>query len=121
GARGGGPVAADQRGSPTRRGRSNGEREYKKAAVPPEPPPLAVWRVGLFGGLDPRRLLALGPLHDLELDFLSFFQGLEAVHLDRREMREEVFAAFIGRDEAEAFCIVEPLDGTGCHNRAIRL
>src|SRR5690606_5283883 len=72
-------------------------------------------------GLDPGRLLALRALDDLELDFLPFFQGLEAVHLDGREMGEKILAPLVRRDEAEAFSIVEPLDGTGCHNRAIRL
>jgi hypothetical protein len=30
-------------------------------------------------------------------------------------MREEIFAAAIGSDESETFCIIEPLDCTGCH------
>jgi hypothetical protein len=30
-------------------------------------------------------------------------------------MREQVFAALGGGDEAEALGVVEPLDGTGCH------
>jgi hypothetical protein len=30
-------------------------------------------------------------------------------------MREQVFAAFAGGDEAVALGVVEPLHGTGCH------
>jgi hypothetical protein len=30
-------------------------------------------------------------------------------------MREQIFAAVIGRNEPEALCIVEPFDCTGCH------
>jgi hypothetical protein len=30
-------------------------------------------------------------------------------------MREQVFAAFRRGDEAEAFGVVEPFNGTGCH------
>jgi hypothetical protein len=31
-------------------------------------------------------------------------------------VREEIFAAAIGSDEAKALSVVEPLDGTGFHN-----
>src|ERR1700694_3684802 len=65
--------------------------------------------------LDVRRLQALRPFLHLELDLLAFLQRLEAVHLDRGVMREQIFAAFSRGDEAEAFRVVEPLDGTGCH------
>jgi hypothetical protein len=47
-----------------------------------------------------------------EGNLLAFFQALEAVALDGAEVYEEVFARLRG-DEAEAFFIVEPLDGTG--------
>ena len=48
------------------------------------------------GGLDVRRLLALGAGRHFERDLLAFGQRLEAVHVDRAEVREQVFAAFIG-------------------------
>jgi hypothetical protein len=65
--------------------------------------------------LDVRRLQALRAALDLELDFLAFLERLEAAHLDRGVMREQIFAAFGRGDEAEAFGVVEPLDGAGCH------
>ena len=42
-------------------------------------------------------------------------QGLETVHVDRREMRKEVFAAIIRRNETETLGIIEPLNSTDCH------
>lgn len=67
------------------------------------------------GGLDVRCLLALRSLYDLEADFLTFLERLESVHLDGREMCKQILAAFIGRDESEAFRVVEPFDRTSCH------
>jgi hypothetical protein len=46
---------------------------------------------------------------------LAFFQGFEAVHIDCGEVREQVFATIVRGDEAEAFSVIEPLDGTSCH------
>jgi hypothetical protein len=66
-------------------------------------------------GLDVRCLLALRSLYDLEADFLTFLERLESVHLDGREMCKQILAAFIGRDESEAFRVVEPFDRTSCH------
>src|SRR4051812_41560018 len=65
--------------------------------------------------LDVRRRRALGSLRHVERNLLRFLQRLVARHLDRAVVREEVLAAIIGRDEAEALGIVEPLDCTGCH------
>src|SRR3954469_8760244 len=42
-------------------------------------------------------------------------ERLEAAALDRGVVDEEVLAALIGRDEAEALVVVEPLDGSCCH------
>jgi hypothetical protein len=47
-----------------------------------------------------------------ERDRLAFFQALEAVSLDGFEVYEQVVTGLWG-DEAEAFFIVEPLNGTG--------
>jgi len=47
-----------------------------------------------------------------EGDLLAFFQALEAVTLDGTEVNEEVVTG-LRSDEAEAFFIVEPLNGTG--------
>jgi hypothetical protein len=45
-----------------------------------------------------------------ERDLLAFFQALETVALDGAEVYEQVVTGLRG-DEAEAFLIVEPLDG----------
>lgn len=44
---------------------------------------------------------ALGTLRDVETDFLALFQSLETTHGDGGEMREQVFTAVVGRNEAE--------------------
>ena len=46
-------------------------------------------------GLDVRGLLAFGSLGDLERNLLAFLERLETAHLDRREMREQIFAAVV--------------------------
>jgi hypothetical protein len=51
-------------------------------------------------------------LDHIEGDFLTFFQGFKAVHIDSGEMREQILAAIIGRNETETLCIVKPLYGT---------
>jgi hypothetical protein len=47
-----------------------------------------------------------------ERNLLAFFQALEAVSLDGFEVYEQVVTG-LWSDEAEAFLIVEPLNGTG--------
>src|SRR6185369_2612607 len=64
---------------------------------------------------DLHRLLALGAILHFEFDLLVLLQGLEARALDFGEVGEEVLAAAIRFDEAEAFGVVEPLHGTGGH------
>src|SRR5262245_26954365 len=66
-------------------------------------------------GLDVGGLLALGALGDFERHLLTFLEGLEAAHLDCREVREQIFAAIVRGDEPVAFGIIEPLHRTGCH------
>lgn len=65
--------------------------------------------------LDGRRLLALGAHLDLETHLLTFLQGLEALGLNFREVREQIVAAIVRSDEAETLCVIEPLNGTSCH------
>lgn len=74
-------------------------------------------RTALLSGsrLDVRSLLALRALNDLELHLLTFLEGLETVHLDRREVSEQIFATLIRRDETKTLGIVKPFDRTGCH------
>src|SRR5437867_13208452 len=63
-----------------------------------------------------RRRAFLG-LHDFELHALAFGQRLEPFTPHRGVMHEAVLAAVLGRDEAEAPGLVQPLHGTGdaCH------
>ena len=65
--------------------------------------PISGWRLD-FGGL-----LAFGALGHFEADLLALFEGFETVHLDCGEMREQILAAIVGRDEAVALRVVEPL------------
>jgi hypothetical protein len=66
-------------------------------------------------------LLAFGALRDFELDLLTFFEGLEAVHLDCGKVGEQIFTAVIRSDKSEAFGVVEPLDGTCCHKSVFQI
>src|SRR5690606_31978083 len=64
---------------------------------------------------DVLRRVALLPLDDVERHTLSLSKRLEPLHLDRGVVDEAVLRAVLGRDEAEALGIVEPLhcaDGT---------
>lgn len=70
-----------------------------------------------LGRLDIGSLFAFWTLRDFKLNFLTFFKGFEAIHLNRGKMREQIFTAIIWSDEAEAFGVVEPLDSTCCHKR----
>src|SRR5690606_19574154 len=48
-------------------------------------------------------------LDDVELDALTFLEGLEALPVDRRVVDEAVLRTVLGGDEAEALGVVEPL------------
>src|SRR5437899_11036438 len=61
--------------------------------------------------LDLGRLRALCALLDDKLHALAFAQRLEAAGANLGEMREQILAAVLGRDESETFSVVEPLDG----------
>jgi len=65
--------------------------------------------------LNVRRLLSLRALRDLEAYLLTFLQRFEPRHVDRREVGEQIFAAPIGRNKAEALRIVEPLNRSSWH------
>lgn len=64
------------------------------------------------------RLLAFWALHHVELHLLAFLEGFEPIHLDRAEVRKQIFSAVIWRNEPKAFCVVEPLDCTRRHTLA---
>src|SRR3954447_26445498 len=68
---------------------------------------------------DVRRLGALGALAELVFDLGSFGEGAEPVAGDRGEVDERVLASVIGRDEAEALLVAEPLHDTGSHLQAL--
>src|SRR5918992_3463752 len=59
-------------------------------------------------------LLALG---GLELDLGALGEALKALAGDIRVMHEEILPTLVGRDEAESLRIVEPLNGSGCHQK----
>ena len=63
---------------------------------------------------DFRRLLALRSLRHFEADLLVLLQRFEAVALNLRKMRKQVFTAAVRRDEPKSLRIVEPLYGTCC-------
>lgn len=65
--------------------------------------------------LNVRSLLALWASCHFERNTLVFLQGLEAVRLNRREVREQVFAAFVRSDKAETLGVIEPFYDTSCH------
>src|SRR6266702_274070 len=120
-----------RRGTSSPDGAPCGSCSGRRRAPPPPPAPPrkrqrrrprddAVRVAGTAGGLeldDVLRRRALLTLHDVELDALALGQGLEALRLDRGVMHEAVLFAVLGRDEAEAFRVVEPLYDTGdaCH------
>src|SRR5690606_13428083 len=54
-------------------------------------------------------------LGDLELDLLVLLERAVAARRDGRVVGEDVGAAVVGGDEAEALFSVEPLHGSGCH------
>lgn len=61
-------------------------------------------------------LFAFWSVSNVEFHFLPFFERLESIHLDCREVREQIFTTIVRCNETEAFGIVEPLNSTCCHN-----
>ncbi len=64
---------------------------------------------------DARRLLPLEALLDFKADLLALLKRFEAAPLNLGEVREQVIAAVVRRDEPKTLRIVKPLDGTCCH------
>ncbi len=71
--------------------------------------PVVCVRPELFQRTHIGRLRAFGALLDGKFDFLVGFEPFVAIHLNRREVDEDIFAAFMA-DEAVAFGGIEPLD-----------
>ena len=74
--------------------------------------PVAVRQSGLRRNRDIRGLQSLRTFDHIELHLCAFLQRAEAAGLNRAEMDEHILAP-VSRDEAKAFRIVEPLDGSG--------
>jgi len=62
----------------------------------------------LLSALASRCSLAFGPICGLEGHALALFQGLEARHVDGREVCEDVLSALVANDESESLAVVEP-------------
>ena len=58
-------------------------------------------------------LESLGPFRDIELDRITFRQGLETLSLDRGVVYEDVIATIV-LDKTVALVVVEPLYFTDC-------
>jgi len=63
---------------------------------------------GVLDARDVRRVEALCTRLDLELDFLTLGECLEAVHADRGKVHEDVLATFLF-NEPVPLCVIEPL------------
>src|SRR3954470_20506335 len=70
---------------------------------------------------DVRGLGSLRALAELEFDLRAFGERPEAIARDPGEVDERVLASVIGRDEAEALLVAEPLHDTGSHLTALLL
>src|SRR4051812_34648457 len=68
---------------------------------------------------DVRGLRALRALAELEFDLCAFGQRAETIARDPGEVDERVLTSVIGRDEAEALLVAEPLHDTGSHLTAL--
>src|ERR1700712_2328450 len=79
------------------------------------PFPLQLARTRRLHRLDIRCLQTLRSFLRFEGHLLVFLQALEALRTDLREVREQIVATFIRRDETKTLCIVEPFDRTCCH------
>src|SRR6478735_68928 len=72
-------------------------------------------------GADLLGLRALGTLGDVELHALGLLERAVAAALDGAVVHEDVRAATVLGDEAEALFSVEPLDCSLCHGNLISL
>ena len=65
--------------------------------------------------LDVSCLFAFGAGIYFERNLLAFFQCFETIHVDCREVSEQIFAAFIRSDKTKTLSVIKPFYGTGCH------
>src|SRR4051794_12114656 len=66
-------------------------------------------------GRDVDGLRALVAVLGVVRDPGTLCEGAEPVRVDARVVDEEVLAALVRSDEAEALLVAEPLHGSGCH------
>ena len=66
-------------------------------------------------------MLAFRALRYFKRYFLTFFEGFEAIHLNRGKVCEQIFATIVRSDKTEAFGIVKPLYSTSCHKKRLSL
>src|SRR3954468_210152 len=107
-------ISQSASGVPIRRfWRCRGERmNAERRPAEPVGPPFAECGSERADVLRLRALLALG---DVELHLLILVEAAEAARRDRGEVGEDVGAAVVRADEAEALVGVEPLHGTCSH------
>ena len=74
-----------------------------------------------FRALDVDRLRSLGPVLGFVVHARAVGERAEAGAVDRRVVDEQVLAALVRGDEAEALVIVEPLDGSRRHRSCVFL
>src|SRR4051812_24082017 len=65
--------------------------------------------------LNVRRVGPLGPILGVVADLRALRERLEAVPGDAAVVHEQVLALVVGRDEAEALVVAEPLHGSSSH------
>src|SRR5664279_133757 len=111
-------AAADEPGRlrfPTDLNRTSGAPRTVPQPRPPGPGLRCVVLSGTSDGADVLCLRALLALRGVELHSLVVVEALVTVAADRGEVDEDVVAAAIGCDEAEALFAVEPLHGALGH------
>src|SRR2546425_8192641 len=65
------------------------------------------------------RILSIG--NNVESDLLSLVEDTHASAFDRADVHEDILAAIIRLDEAEAFLVIEPLHRTLSHSPVFRI
>jgi hypothetical protein len=73
--------------------------------------------LGVLDALDVRRVETFGTRLNLELHFLTFDEGFEPIHGDRRKVDEHILAAIL-LNEAVPLRVIEPLHFPSGHAAA---
>ena len=59
--------------------------------------------------------------NNVESDLLSLVEGTHASAFDGADVHEDIPAAFIRLNEAEASLVIEPLHGSFCHSSSFQV